>query len=313
MKRLVGDISLDMDQPPLIDQLPVVRGRYSQNVPLKNTTWFRVGGPAEVLFKPRSVSDLSLFMRNRPVGIPYQVIGVGSNLLVRDGGISGVTIRLGRGFNNVFINKEACTIDVGAGVLDRTVAMLSMQEGIEGLEFLCGIPGTIGGALRMNAGAYGTEMKDILVTAFAMKPNGAVAKLPLTSMEFSYRHCGVPKDWVFIGARLKGRKGDPKQIEARITKMLSERDDSQPVKSRTGGSTFANPEGHKAWQLIDQAGCRGLTIGGAQMSEKHCNFMINMGEASAADLEELGETVRRKVKETSGVDLRWEIQRLGEP
>ena len=295
----------------LMTHLPKVRGRYSENVLLNKTTWFRVGGPAEVVFKPASVSDLSFFLKSKPQGIDFKVIGVGSNLLVRDGGVEGVTIRLGKGFNNIYIHQGDHTIDVGAGFLDRTVAMLSQKHGIGGLEFLCGIPGTIGGALRMNAGAYGTEIKDVLVHALAMKPNGEVVKLKPQDMNFSYRHCGIPEDWIFIGAKLKGHKEDPAIIEAKITELLSQRDDTQPVKSRTGGSTFANPNGNKAWELIDRAGCRGLKVGGAQMSEMHCNFMINTGDATADDLESLGEKVRENVKTQSGIDLRWEIQRIG--
>jgi len=296
---------------PLVNSLPKVRGRYSENVPLKKTTWFRVGGPAEVVYKPASTTDLSFFLKNKPKGINLRVIGVGSNLLVRDGGVPGVTIRLGKSFNNIYVHKTDYSIDVGAGFLDRTVAMLSQSYGIAGLEFLCGIPGTIGGALRMNAGAYGTEMKDVLIHAIAMKPNGVLVTLKPEDMGFSYRHCKVPEDWIFIGAKLQGRKGDPEKIGAKITELLEQRDETQPVKSRTGGSTFANPDNTKAWQLIDEAGCRGMKVGGAQMSEMHCNFMINTGEASADDLEKLGEKVREKVKTKSGVDLRWEIQRIG--
>lgn len=297
----------------LMNRLPKILGRYSVNLPLKTTTWFRVGGPAEILYKPASVDDLSFFLKNKPANIQSCVIGVGSNLLVRDGGVEGVTIRLGRNFNNIYVSQEKSTIDVGAAVLDRTLALIAAENGIEGLEFLCGIPGTIGGALRMNAGAYGTEMKDVLVQAIAMTPKGELVKLSPQEMRFSYRHCGVPEDWIFIGARLKGQRGDPDAINKKMNGLLQQRDFTQPVKSRTGGSTFANPDGQKAWELIDKAGCRGLKKGGAQVSEMHCNFLINTGEATAEDLETLGETIRTKVKETSGIDLRWEIQRIGSP
>lgn len=301
------------DTQNLIDRLPRVLGRYSTNLPLKNTTWFRVGGVAEVLYKPASVEDLSFFLKNKPEDIRPTMIGVGSNLLVRDGGVPGVTIRLGRNFNNTFISQDAGTLDVGAAVLDRTVALMAADSGIEGLEFLCGIPGTIGGALRMNAGAYGTEIKDVLVHAFALAPTGDLIKISPKEMGFSYRHCAIPEDWIFIGARLKGQKGNPETIHQKMADLLKQRDFTQPVKSRTGGSTFANPDECKAWELIDKAGCRGMKIGGAQVSELHCNFLINTGEATAEDLETLGERVRLRVKETSGIDLRWEIQRIGMP
>lgn len=296
---------------PLIDRLPKVEGRYTPDAPLKNITWFQVGGPAEVVFKPASTEDLSFFLKNKPKDVAVNVIGVGSNLLARDGGVEGVTIRLGKGFNSIHIDPETCLIDVGAGFLDRNLALMAKENGIGNLEFLCGIPGTIGGALRMNAGAYGMEIKDILQFAIALKPDGTAIKLTPQDMGFSYRHCSIPDDWIFIGAQFRGVKGDSQEIGRTITKLLADRDNSQPVKTRTGGSTFANPEGAKAWELIDKAGCRGLKAGGAQVSEMHCNFLINTGTATADDLETLGETVREKVKRTSGVDLRWEIQRIG--
>jgi len=300
-----------MDQQgKLIDRLPKVRGRLIANAPISKYTWFRVGGTAEVLFKPADVEDLSFFLQAKPKNIPVLVIGVGSNLLVRDGGVKGVVIRLGRHFNNIFVESEE--IEIGAGVLDRTLALAMCEAGLTGLEFLCGIPGTIGGALRMNAGAYGSEIKDVFVSGLVMDLRGQLHRLTLKEMDFSYRHCGVPEDMIFIGARLRAKKGDKKKIAERIEKLLSERDDSQPVRSRTGGSTFANPEGQKAWKLIDEAGCRGLTCGGAKVSEMHCNFLINTGNATAADLERLGEKVRQKVQAKSGLDLRWEIRRVGE-
>jgi len=298
-----------MTTEKLKELLPKVRGRYLFDVPLAPTTWFRVGGPAQVTFKPADLQDLCFFLKNRPQSLPIHIIGVGSNLLVRDGGVEGVVIRLGQGFTNLYINETI--VDVGAAVLDRHVADLSCSEGIAGLEFLCGIPGTIGGALRMNAGAYGSDMSQVLVHALAVDPKGEVHTLTPQELGLSYRHCSLPKDWIFIGARLKGQKGNAKEIGEKISSLLAERERTQPVKSRTGGSTFANPEGAKAWELIDKAGCRGLRHGGAMMSELHCNFMINTGDATASDLEDLGEDVRRRVLDSSGVDLRWEIERLG--
>lgn len=293
----------------LLQGLPKVRGSYTSQADLAKHVWFRVGGPAEVLFKPADVDDLSFFLKERPRDVPVNIIGVGSNLLIRDLGIPGVVIRLGRGFNNIAFNGEY--VDVGAAVLDRTLSLSACEESLEGLEFFSGIPGTIGGALRMNAGCYGVEVKDLLVTAFALDNRGTLHQLTKDDMQFSYRSCGIPDDWFFIGARFKGRKGHQKTISQKITHLLKEREESQPVKSRTGGSTFANPEGRKAWELIDKAGCRGLVIGDAQVSEKHCNFLINRGHATADDLEKLGLEVQKRVFETSGIDLKWEIKRIG--
>lgn len=294
----------------IIGRLPAVRGRYSENTPMAAITWFRVGGPAQVVFKPASILDLSLFLKEKPADVPFHVIGVGSNLLVRDGGVKGVVVRLGKGFANVVV--DGTRIEVGAGMLDRNVALTAQEAGIGGLEFLCSIPGTIGGALRMNAGCYGSEIKDVLEYAVAMDPKGQIHKLTAEQCGFSYRHSGVPEDWIFVSACLKGHQSDPTEIGKKMQEMLAQREETQPVHTRTGGSTFANPDGHKAWELIDKAGCRGLKMGGAQVSELHCNFLMNTGEATAKDLETLGETVRQKVKEKSGVDLRWEIQRIGQ-
>lgn len=294
----------------LITRLPAVRGRYSENVALDSITWFRVGGPAEVLFKPSGIEDLSLFLKEKPEDIPVQVIGVGSNLLVRDGGVNGIVIRLGKGFTNMYI--DGTTIEVGAGVLDRNVAVAACEEGIGGLEFFCGIPGTVGGGLRMNAGCYENEIKDILEYATALDPQGKLHKLSAEECGFSYRHCSVPEDWIFISARFKGYASSTSEVEKKMQSMLKQREETQPIRTRTGGSTFANPDGHKAWQLIDQAGCRGMKLGGAQVSELHCNFLMNTGTATAEDLEELGELIRKKVRDMSNIDLRWEIQRIGE-
>ncbi|MDV7340033.1 UDP-N-acetylmuramate dehydrogenase [Terasakiella sp. A23] len=293
----------------LLDRLPAVRGRISANAPLDKITWFRVGGPAEVMFRPADADDLAQFIQNKPDDVPVTFIGVGSNLLVRDGGIPGVVIRLGRNF--VSIEVEDNQIIAGAGALDGNVAKVALDNSLSGLEFLSGIPGTIGGALRMNAGAYGREMKDVLVEATAISPEGEIKTLSLEDMGYSYRHCDLSDDWTFLSARLNGLLADKTDIAAEMQKIQDARGGSQPIRSRTGGSTFANPEGHSAWKLVDEAGCRGLKMGGAQVSEQHCNFLINTGDATAADLEGLGEEVRKRVKETSGVELRWEIKRIG--
>lgn len=294
----------------LIQRLPKVRGRYSENVPLDKLTWFRVGGPAEVIYKPADIEDLCLFLGEKPKDIPFRVIGVGSNLIVRDGGVPGVTIRLGKGFNSLVVDGE--TIDVGAGILDRNVAFAARDAGLSGLEFLCGIPGGIGGALRMNAGCYGQEVKDVLISALVIDESGKIRRLAAQECELSYRHCGLPADWVFVAARFQAKKSTVAEVDQRIKDLLAEREQTQPVKARTGGCTFANAEGEKAWELIDRAGCRGMQVGGAQVSQQHCNFMINTGNATAHDLETLGEQVREKVQQESGIELRWEIQRIGE-
>jgi len=302
-------MAAEMANRSLIARLPAVRGRYTENAPLGPVTWFRVGGPAEVMFRPIDVQDLAGFLAGKPADVPATVLGVGSNLLVRDGGVPGVVVRLGRGFAG--IETEGDEVRVGAGALDVNVALVAGDAGIAGLEFLSGVPGTIGGALRMNAGAYGAETKDVVVGARAVDPVGRVRDLDPEDLGFGYRCCAVPRDWIFVSARLRGRLGDRAAIARRTEEIRTAREQTQPIRSRTGGSTFANPPGGKAWELIERAGCRGLTRGGAQVSEKHCNFLINTGNATAADLEALGEEVRRRVFETSGVRLEWEIQRIG--
>jgi UDP-N-acetylmuramate dehydrogenase len=302
-------MAAEMANRSLIARLPAVRGRYTENAPLGPVTWFRVGGPAEVMFRPIDVQDLAGFLAGKPADVPATVLGVGSNLLVRDGGVPGVVVRLGRGFAG--IETEGDEVRVGAGALDVNVALVAGGAGIAGLEFLSGVPGTIGGALRMNAGAYGAETKDVVVGARAVDPVGRVRDLDPEDLGFGYRCCAVPRDWIFVSARLRGRLGDRAAIARRTEEIRTAREQTQPIRSRTGGSTFANPPGAKAWELIERAGCRGLTRGGAQVSEKHCNFLINTGNATAADLEALGEEVRRRVFETSGVRLEWEIQRIG--
>jgi UDP-N-acetylmuramate dehydrogenase len=295
----------------LIRRLPRVRGRLTANAPIGPMTWFRVGGPAEALFRPADLDDLAGFLAALPSDVPVTVIGVGSNLLVRDGGIRGVTIRLGRGF--VDIRPDVEQVESGAGALDLNVALTAAEAGVAGLEFLSGIPGTVGGGFRTNAGAYGSEFKDVLISADALDRRGELHIVTSADMRLSYRHSEIAADWIFVRARFKGTAGDPAEIGRRMTDIRAAREASQPIRARTGGSTFANPPGHQAWRLIDEAGCRGLTRGGAMVSEKHTNFLINTGNATAADIEGLGEEVRRRVYERFGVRLEWEIRRIGQP
>jgi UDP-N-acetylmuramate dehydrogenase len=292
------------------DMLPPVRGSLTRGAPLKDLVWFRTGGPAEVLFRPADADDLAAFIAAKPAELRVSVIGVGSNLLVRDGGIPGAVVRLSSAFGK--IETDGLRVCAGAAGLDGAVARAAAEAGIAGLEFLRGVPGTIGGALKMNAGCYGREIKDVFVEAVAIDGNGNKIKLSSTDMDFEYRKAkGATDDLIFIEAVFEGTRDDPAAIRARMEELSANREASQPIKSKTGGSTFQNPPGHKAWQLIDQEGCRGLKIGGAQVSEKHTNFLINTGDATAADLEALGEEVRRRVKEKSGVVLEWEIKRVG--
>ncbi|OJX71764.1 UDP-N-acetylmuramate dehydrogenase [Magnetospirillum sp. 64-120] len=292
-----------------IKSLPKTRGRLTVDAPLGGLTWFRVGGNAEVLFRPADVDDLAEFLVELPAEVTVTVIGVGSNLLVRDGGVQGVVIRLGGAFAQIDVMDDIVT--AGAGALDLNVALTAQEHGLSGLEFLSGVPGTIGGALRMNAGAFGGEMKDVTLSATAIDRDGTTQLLTLADLDMSYRHCGSPEDYIFLSATLQGKRGAGTAIAQKMADIKQAREDSQPTRVRTGGSTFANPDGMKAWELIDKAGCRGLVIGGAQVSEKHCNFLLNLGDATAADIENLGEEVRRRVLETSGVTLEWEIRRIG--
>ncbi len=294
--------------PDLKARMPELRGRLLANQPLGEFTWFRVGGPAQAFFMPEDENDLAYFLRNLPAEIPVTVIGAGSNLIVRDGGVQGVVIRLGRGFNDVKIEDHRVT--AGTAMLDVMVARAAQPAGIAGLAFLSGIPGTIGGALRMNGGAYGGETKDVLVETHGIDRQGNRRTFTNSEMGFSYRHSSVPDDLIFTAAVLQGRAGSPEDIAAEMAAIKKKREASQP-RNRTGGSTFKNPSGHSAWKLVDDAGCRGLTIGGAQVSELHSNFLINLGGATAADIENLGETVRERVKAHSGVELEWEIKRVG--
>jgi UDP-N-acetylmuramate dehydrogenase len=292
-----------------VERLPCVRGRYTSKASLAAQTWFRVGGPADVLYRPADADDLAYFLIHKPVDVSVAIMGAGSNLLIRDEGISGVMIKLGRGFSQIRVQGQE--VYVGAGCLDRTVALTCREASIGGLEFLVGIPGTIGGAVRMNAGAYGREMKDILVYADVLDPQGNPHRLTPEALTMTYRHTELPEGWIVTGAALKGVQEDPSHIGGALETILREREASQPIRGRTGGSTFKNPTNKKAWELIDEAGCRGLTRGGAQVSQMHCNFLLNLDQATAHDLEMLAEEVRRRVLETSGVVLEWEIIRMG--
>lgn len=290
--------------------MPDLEGRLRANASLADITWFRVGGPAQILFSPASEADLAYFLKHAPQDLPVTIIGLGSNLLVRDGGIPGIVIRLGRGFSDIAI-EDGNRVRAGTAVPDVKVARAAADAGISGLSFYRGIPGGIGGALRMNAGAHGTETKDVLIEARAVGRDGALHTLSLDDMGYTYRHCGAPDDLIFTEALFQGRAGKKEDILEEMNAVAEYREQAQPVKARTGGSTFKNPPGNSAWKLIDAAGCRGLKIGGASVSEKHCNFLINEGSATGSDIERLGETVRARVKETSGVTLEWEIRRLG--
>jgi UDP-N-acetylmuramate dehydrogenase len=292
-------------------QAPELRGRLAANEPLAPYTWFRVGGPAQILFMPADEADLAYFLAHLPRHIPVTVIGLGSNLIVRDGGVEGVVVRLSaKGFGDIVV-EEGHRLRFGAAVPDVKAARAAAEAGIDGLAFYRGIPGAIGGALRMNAGAHGGETKDALIEARGVDRAGNIRVFANADLGYAYRHCSAPDDVIFTQALYQGRPGDPATILAEMERITTAREASQPIKEKTGGSTFKNPEGRKAWQLIDAAGCRGLVVGDAQVSEMHCNFLINRGKATAADIEALGEEVRRRVRETSGVELHWEIKRIG--
>lgn len=297
--------------PGLIDRLPPVRGRYEAQAPIARYTWFRAGGPAEILYRPADVTDLANFLAGKPDDVPVTMLGVGSNMLVRDGGIPGVVVRLGRPFSTIRI--EGTQISAGAMALDYNVAKAARDAGIAGFEFLAGIPGTIGGGLRMNAGAYGRELKDLVIEVMALTPQGDIEALALEDWAPRYRGCGVPTDWIFTGCAMEGAWGNSDDIARAMELVQEAREVTQPIRTRTGGSTFKNPNGQKAWELIDRAGCRGLRLGNAQVSEKHCNFLVNLGGATAADIEGLGEEVRRRVRDATGIELEWELERIGVP
>lgn len=293
----------------LIDRLPPVRGQLTENAAISRITWFRVGGPAEILYEPADRDDLAAFLAALPNDIGVTIIGLGSNLLVRDGGIPDVTIKLGRAFSRIDISED--TVTVGAGTVDITLSRAARDAGLGGLEFLSGIPGTIGGAVRMNAGAYGRETREVLRAVEAISADGRIHRVDADALGFSYRHCDAPDDWIFTEAVLKAKTELPELITARMAEIEEAREESQPIRTRTGGSTFKNPSNAKAWELIEAAGCRGLRHGGAQVSDLHCNFLINTGDATATDLEALGEDVRKRVFDDSGITLDWEIQIVG--
>jgi UDP-N-acetylmuramate dehydrogenase len=292
------------------DALPDLQGTIQQGGSLADFIWFRTGGPAEWLVRPKDEADLAHFLAQLDASVPVTPIGVGSNLIVRDGGVDGVVVRLPKSFAKVTI-EPGNRVRAGGAAMGITVASAARDAGIAGLEFLRGIPGTVGGAVRMNAGAYGREVKDVLVEARLVLRDGSIETWPLEKLGYTYRHSAVPTGAVVVEALFQGEPGDPADIGAEMDRIAVEREASQPLRSRTGGSTFKNPPGHKAWALIDSAGCRGLTIGDAQVSEKHCNFLLNLGNASSAEIEDLGEEVRRRVMEKCNILLEWEIQRIG--
>lgn len=294
------------------ETLPVVRGKLTAKAPLAPLVWFKSGGPADWLFEPKDAGDLSDFLRDLDPAIPVMALGLGSNLIVRDGGFPGVVVRLGKTFAKVAV-EDGQTLSCGGGASGILVSSTARDVGVGGLEFLRSIPGTVGGFVRMNGGAYGREVKDILIDADVVLRSGERRTLSLADLGYTYRHSELPEGAVVIGATFRGRPGEPAVIQAEMDRISASREASQPLRSKTGGSTFKNPDGHKAWQLVDEAGCRGLAVGGAQVSEKHTNFLINTGDATSADIEALGEEVRRRVKNKSGVDLQWEIQRVGKP
>ena len=288
------------------------RGKLTENAPLSPLVWFKSGGTAQWLFEPKDVADLQDFLANLDPAIPVMPLGLGSNLIVRDGGVPGVVVRLGKAFASV-TKTDDLTLNCGGGASGILVSSTARDHGIAGLEFLRSIPGTVGGFVRMNGGAYGSEVQDIMVDCDVVLRDGSSAQLGTSLLNYTYRHSALPEGAIVVAARFAGRAGESTEIQAEMDRISASREASQPLRSKTGGSTFKNPVGHKAWQLIDAAGCRGLTIGGAQVSEKHCNFLLNLGEATSAEIEALGEEVRRRVKATSGVELEWEIQRVGRP
>ena len=293
----------------LVSHLPVVSGKYVFDTPLAPLTWFQVGGPAQVLFKPDDAADLSNFLKNLSADLPYFVIGAGSNILIRDGGYEGIIIKLGRNFAQIAM--EDGLLVAGAAALDRSLAMTALTYNLKGFEFLVTIPGSIGGAVAMNAGCYGSEIKDILAWIEGVDSNGNIVRLSTDQLAMTYRKSKLPKGYIITKAAFRAERGDTVEIQHKIQEYLKLREESQPTKCRTGGSTFKNTATAKAWELIDGAGCRGIKVGDAQISEKHCNFMLNIGHATATDLEDLGEMVKAKVKSNSNQDLEWEIIRIG--
>lgn len=290
--------------------LPSVRGKLTPNAPLAPLVWFKAGGAAEWLFEPRDLADLQDFLRGFDPAVPVMALGLGSNLIVRDGGVPGVVVRLGKAFAQVVPGADH-TLNCGGGASGILVSSTARDNGIAGLEFLRSIPGTVGGFVRMNGGAYGGEVKDILADCDVVLRSGELVTLPVDDLGYTYRHSELPDGAIVVAARFRGVPGESAAIQAEMDRISASREASQPLRSKTGGSTFKNPEGHKAWQLVDAAGCRGFALGGAQVSEKHTNFLINTGNATSAEIEDLGDEVRRRVKANSGVDLEWEIQRVG--
>lgn len=290
--------------------LPQVRGKLTPNAPLAPLVWFKSGGAAQWLFEPKDLADLQDFLRGLDPAVPVMALGLGSNMIVRDGGVPGVVVRLGKAFARVS-RADDLTLDCGGGASGILVSSTARDAGIAGVEFLRSIPGTVGGFVRMNGGAYGGEVKDVLVDCDVLLRSGELVTLANADLGYTYRHSELPEGTIVVTARFRGQAGDPAAIQAEMDRISASREASQPLRSKTGGSTFKNPDGHRAWQLVDQAGCRGLTLGGAQVSEKHTNFLINTGEATSAEIEALGEEVRRRVRENSGVELQWEIQRVG--
>lgn len=294
----------------VLTDLPTVRGKLTPHAPLAPLVWFKSGGAAQWLFEPKDADDLADFLRALDPAVPVMALGLGSNLIVRDGGVPGVVVRLGKAFAKVEA-MDATTLRCGGGASGILVSSTARDAGVAGLEFLRSIPGTVGGFVRMNGGAYGRETGDILVECDVVLRSGDVVTLDAGALGYSYRHSSLPAGAVVVGATFRGVSGEPAAIQAEMDRIAAAREESQPLRSKTGGSTFKNPDGHKAWALVDDAGCRGLALGGAQVSEKHTNFLLNLGEATSADIEALGEEVRRRVKDKSGVELEWEIQRVG--
>jgi UDP-N-acetylmuramate dehydrogenase len=314
---MTGDDQLDdqtfgMTDTADIGAMPPVRGKLAADAPLDKLVWFKSGGAADWLFEPADIDDLTTFLSALPENTPVMAIGLGSNLIIRDGGVPGVVVRLGKAFSSVEVRRDN-VLECGGGAPGILVASTARDAGIAGLEFLRGIPGTVGGFVCMNGGAYGREVADILIDCDVVLPGGECVTVPVADLDYSYRHSRLPDGAIVVAARFKGTPGDPATIGAEMDRIAAEREASQPLRSKTGGSTFKNPKGHKAWQLVDEAGCRGLAMGGAQVSEKHCNFLINTGDATSADIEGLGEEVRRRVAQTTGVSLEWEIKRVGRP
>ena len=296
----------------MADTLPKVRGKLTPNAPLAKLVWFKTGGNADWLFEPADIDDLRDFLSALDRAMPVMALGLGSNMIVRDGGVEGVVIRLGKAFSGVKVLDDH-QLECGGGASGILVSSTARDAGIAGLEFLRGIPGTVGGFVRMNGGAYGREVADILIDCEVMFPCGKLSRVPVEELAYSYRHSELASGANVVSAGFQGTPGDPAAIGAEMERIAKAREESQPLRTKTGGSTFKNPDGHKAWELVDAAGCRGLTMGGAQVSEKHTNFLINTGDATSGDIEALGEEVRRRVRENSGVELQWEIQRVGRP